>query len=160
MELLGTICQKDSGVDFIAARCYSFSGPGLPLDAHYAIGNFVRDALYRPQITVTGDGFPVRSYLDGADLAVWLLGLLLKGQSGTAYNVGNDNGLSVHELASRVRDHLAPAKPIQFMSRPDQGAAVRQYYVPSIKRARALGLAPWTTLEGSIQNMARYQSEA
>lgn len=157
MELLGAICQQSSGIEVISARCYAFSGAGLPLDGHFAIGNFVRDALFREQITVQGDGQPMRSYLDGADLAVWLVGLLCHGQAGQAYHVGSDEALSIGELALRVRDVLAPGKPVQVMRNVDPGASARPCYVPSIARARALGLAPWTSLEESLRRMARYQ---
>jgi nucleoside-diphosphate-sugar epimerase len=156
MELLGAISQQASGIEVVNARCYAFSGAGLPLDGHFAIGNFVRDALTRECITVQGDGLPMRSYLDGADLAVWLLGLLLHGQAGQAYHVGSDEALSIHALAQRVRDVLAPGKPVQLMGCADPAAAVRPCYVPSIVRARALGYAPWTGLDESLRRMASF----
>jgi len=153
MELLGTL----SGLRCVTARCFAFSGPGLPTDGHFALGNFVRDALAAEAISVQGDGTPLRSYLHGADLAVWLLTLLTLGEAGTAYNVGSDEALSIAELATRIRDTLAPHKPVQIQKQaPIEGMQAKQRYVPGIERARALGLAPWTSLEDSVKAAAAY----
>lgn len=161
MELLGAIAQQAHGIASVVARCYAFSGPGLPLDGHFAIGNFVRDALGAQQITVQGDGRPMRSYLHGADLALWLFKLLLDGQAGQSYNVGSDEDLSIHELALRVRDVLSPGKPVVVRqpTATDEDAP-RARYVPAISRARALGCAPWTPLDEALRQSAAYWSAA
>lgn len=155
MELLGAICQQRTGIESVVARCYAFGGAGLPLDGHFALGNFVRDALYREQITVLGDGMALRSYLHGADLALWLLGLLLHAAPGQTYHVGSDEAWSIRDLALKVRDVLAPGKPVRITQAA--GSAVGISYVPAISRARALGLAPWTSLTDSLRHMASYE---
>lgn len=155
MELMGAMAQQAHGIESVVARCFAFSGPGLPLDGHFAIGNFVRDALSAELIRVNGDGTPMRSYLYGADLAVWLLQLLTLGRAGQSYNVGSDESISIGELAHRVRDCLAPGKPVQIMASPS-GQPLKRY-VPAITRARnELGLALWTSLETALERSARY----
>jgi dTDP-glucose 4,6-dehydratase len=156
MELMGAMLQQESGIDCVTARCFAFCGPGLPLDGHFAISNFIRDALYREQITVQGDGSPLRSYLYGADLAVWLLYLLLNGKAGESYNVGNDQALTIKELAFFVRDALSPGKPIEIHDAPEASQASRNIYVPAIDRARGLGCRPWTTLDESLRATADF----
>ncbi|MBK6005371.1 NAD-dependent epimerase/dehydratase family protein [Ramlibacter ginsenosidimutans] len=156
MELMGAMLQRETGIEFLVARCFAFCGPGLPLDAHFAIGNFIRDALYGEQINVQGDGSPMRSYLYGADLAVWLLYMLVNGRAGESYNVGSDEGLSIKELALRVRDVLAPGKRVAVLQNAEAEPSVRNRYVPGITRARALGCAPWTSLDESLVLSARY----
>jgi len=158
MELMGAMAHKAHGLEFVVARCFAFAGPGLPLDGHFAIGNFVRDALHAEKISVQGDGTPMRSYLYGADLAVWLLQLLTQGQSGCAYNVGSDEDLSIAALADRVRDCLAPDKPVEIMQAPSAQPLKR--YVPAINRARALGLEPWTSLDEALRLSAEYWRKA
>ncbi len=149
-EFLCEYYRQKHGVETVIARCFSFVGPGLPLDIHYAIGNFIRDALWSNEIIIQGDGIPVRSYLYIADLIVWLLVILTQAPSGEVYNVGSDQAVSILNLATLVRDTLAPGKPVKVIGK-HYGNANRNIYVPSIERARAnLNLDVWTGLADAI----------
>ena len=156
MELMGVMLQNATGFESISARCFAFCGPGLPLDGHFAIGNFVRDALFAERITVQGDGSPMRSYLYGADLSGWLLHLLANGKAGESYNVGSDESISIRDLAFLVRDILSPNKDIVILQTNISEGKDRNRYVPSINRARELGCKPWTTIENSLTLSAKY----
>lgn len=157
-ETLAALYAQHHGVDVVLTRCFAFSGPGIALDAHFAIGNFVRDALWNDELVLQSSGQAVRSYLHGADLAVWLLTLLLRGLSGQAYNVGSDKGLSIAELARTVMARIAPHKPVKVLGQ-DTDPKTQSYYVPDIQKARALGLDVWTTLDESIASMAQWAHE-
>lgn len=156
MELMGAMLQDSTDIECVVARCFSFCGPGLPLDGHFAIGNFVRDAMFGEEIIITGDGTSVRSYLHGADLAMWLISLLLNGKPGTSYNVGSDKPICTKDLAVRIGKLLAPQKPIKILAKEDGLIQGRQYYVPSIARSRKIGCAPWTQLDDSIRLISQY----
>jgi UDP-glucuronate decarboxylase len=139
-EHLCALYREAHGLEYVIARCFAFVGPDLPLNAHFAIGNFIRDALTAPAITVAGDGTPLRTYLDQTDLAHWLFTLLELGRSGEAYNVGSDVVISIAELAHLVRDVLSPEKPVKMLGRPHPRAA-RNRYIPNISKAQdQLGL--------------------
>ncbi len=157
-ETLAALYADRHGLEVILTRCFAFSGPGLTMNSHFAIGNFIRDALNNESLVMQSTGRAVRSYLHGADLAVWLLMLLLRGQSGQAYNVGSDQGLSIAELARRVVARVAPQKPI-IMPTVEQGGSQASYYVPDIQKARALGLDVWTSLDESIDSMVDWTRE-
>lgn len=157
-ETLAVIYGQRYGLEVILARCFAFSGPGIALDAHFAIGNFVRDALWKDELVLQSSGRAVRSYLHGADLAAWLLTLLVRGATANAYNVGSDKGLTVAELAHRVVACIAPGKPVRILG-VDEAAQARSYYVPDIEKARGLGLDDWTSLDQSIDSMASWIRE-
>lgn len=150
-------CYADRyGLSISTARCFTFLGPHLPLELHYAAGNFIRDALWADHITVSGDGSPVRSYLYTGDLMVWLLTLLVHGQAGRAYNVGSNRPINIGDLARMIGTLLAPGKEVRI-----QGAGatrtLRNIYLPNIDRARTeLGLDVWTTLPEAIRHTATH----
>ena len=127
-----------AGVEIAVARCFAFIGPHLPLDAHFAAGNFLRDALRDETIRVGGDGTPLRSYLHAADLAAWLWTVLVRGRNGRAYNVGSDEAVSVAELARRCA--ALSGSTVEIARAPDEGVLPARY-VPDVSRARdELGL--------------------
>jgi nucleoside-diphosphate-sugar epimerase len=115
------------------ARLFAFLGPGLPLDAHYAAGNFVRDALGGGPIRVLGDGSPYRSYLYPTDMAAWLLAVFARGGDSRAYNVGSDEAISIAELAAQVARLAGPGVEVARARQPKPDA-IPERYVPDTSR--------------------------
>lgn len=155
-ELLCCIYGDRHQISVKNARCFATIGPGLPLETHFAIGNFIADSLAGRDIIVKGDGTPIRSYIDVADLTVWLLHILAFGKAGNAYNVGSEKCYSIGEIAFKVRDTLAPNQEVKILGQaiPQQLASI---YVPSTHKAREeLGLALTMPLEQSIRNTAAW----
>jgi nucleoside-diphosphate-sugar epimerase len=133
------------------ARCWAFCGPRLPLDAHFAIGNFIGDVIAGRPISIGGDGMPRRSYLYAADLAIWLWTILFRGPALFPINVGSAHDVSILELAETVVAALAPGMPIHVAKQAVQGAAPSRY-VPSVERAQTLlGLRPIVGLDDAIR---------
>ena len=155
-ELLCAIYQKQYGVGATIARCFAFVGPHLPLDAHFAIGNFIRDAIGGNQIRIGGDGTPVRSYLYAADLAIWLWTMLFRGIPGRPYNVGSPEPLSIEELAHAVARNLAPECSVSVAIKANSTNPPLRY-VPDMRRAGGeLGLRVWIPLDDAIQRTAAW----
>lgn len=155
-ELLCALAAAETGLVVPVARCFAFVGPHLPLDAQFAIGNFIGAAVRGQPVVVQGDGTPMRSYLYAADLAIWLWHLLLRGQGGRAYNVGGDEAVSIGALAQRVVTVLGGTQPVQVAARPVPGVPPSAY-LPDIGRARdELGLLPRVDLDQAITRTARW----
>lgn len=139
-------------IETVIARCFAFVGEDLPRDAHFAIGNFIRDALERTEIVVNGNGSPIRSYMHQNDLAHWLLELLQHGKAGNAYNVGSDEAISIAELAYLVRDILSPQKQVQIKGEALADNVNRSRYLPDISKAQnELGLKVTLPLADAIR---------
>lgn len=155
-EHLCALYGQAGRLEVVVARCFAFVGPDLPLDVHFAIGNFIRDALQADHIAVSGDGAPLRSYLDQTDLARWLMLLLQEGRKGEAYNVGSDEAISIAALAHLVRDTLAPGKPVHILGSPGAGQGLRSIYVPDVRKIQAgLGACASVSLREAIARTAR-----
>lgn len=153
-EQMCSIAAKDCDTLFSIARCFAFVGPHLPLDQHFAIGNFIGDALAGRPIAIAGDGTPRRSYLYAADLAVWLWTMLFRAPGRVPINVGSGRDVSIRELAEVVAKTLAPGTKIEVAKQAMQGAGPARY-VPSVKRAEELlGLRETVGLEEAIRRTA------
>jgi dTDP-glucose 4,6-dehydratase len=138
------------------ARCWAFCGPHLPLDQHFAIGNFIADALAGRPIRISGDGTPRRSYLYAADLAVWLWTILFKAPALVPFNVGSDRDVSIRELAQIVGSTLKSEAGIQIAQEPLPGASPSRY-VPSVRHAnQLLGLRETVPLEEALRRTAAW----
>ncbi|MDQ6624136.1 MAG: NAD-dependent epimerase/dehydratase family protein [Verrucomicrobiota bacterium] len=146
-----TLCAgylKEHGLPVTIARLFAFVGPHLPIDRHFAIGNFIRDALRGGPILIESDGTPLRSYLYAADLAVWLWTILFNGNLGRPYNVGSERAISLRDAAGLIAQ-IAPSD-VEVRGAPASGPASR--YIPSTERARReLGLSETVNLEDALR---------
>jgi dTDP-glucose 4,6-dehydratase len=138
------------------ARCFAFVGPYLPLDVHFAVGNFIRDALQGGPIRVSGDGTPYRSYLYASDLAIWLWTILLRGTPLRPYNVGSEAAISISDLARAVAERFSPEPAIRIArTAPARNGSER--YIPSTALARTeLGVAVTVELDQALRRTVEW----
>jgi dTDP-glucose 4,6-dehydratase len=144
------LCRQ-AGTACLIARGFAFVGPYLPLSAHFAIGNFIRDSLAGAPIHINGDGRPLRTYMYGDDLVDWLMRILVAGTPGEAYNVGSDQALSILELARRVCAIAGSRNEIMVACQADEHVPAPRY-VPCVRKAcETLGLSLRYSLDEAIR---------
>lgn len=96
------VSKTQSGVvNGISPRLFAFAGPRIPLDAHFAIGNFMSQGIQGEDILVQGNSQTVRSYLHPVDAVIWLLkSAVIKENS--ILHIGSENGFSMAAIAEKV----------------------------------------------------------
>jgi nucleoside-diphosphate-sugar epimerase len=147
-----------AGFDAVVARLFAFVGPGLPLDAHFASGNFIRDALAGGPLRLSSDGSNIRSYQYPVDMVVWLLALLTRGAASRIYNVGSDVEVTIAQLAYLVAGAVDPPVSILFGPPCDPGSRPHRY-VPSTARIESeLGLRNLVDIDEAIDRTLQFHS--
>lgn len=93
----------EDGLSVSIARCFAFVGPWLPLDQHFAIGNFIADSLANRPITVKAQHKVYRSYMYVDDLVEWMMTIAdHSSPQCPTFNVGSDEAILMGELAQIV----------------------------------------------------------
>jgi nucleoside-diphosphate-sugar epimerase len=141
----------------LIARCFAFVGPGLPLDEHFAVGNFISDALAGRPIVIKGDGTPYRSYLYPTDLMCQLLAILTRGESCRPYNVGHEKAWSIREIAQSVDQLTGVGFEVQGSPMPGARAA---RYVPKTDRLKDLRLSQPLELIPSLERSLKWNQHS
>jgi nucleoside-diphosphate-sugar epimerase len=143
-----------NGLPVRIARCFAFVGPHMPFDKHFAIGNFIADAMDGRQVLVKSDGRPLRSYLYMSDLVRALIAILIDGAVGRPYNVGSDAAITIEELAHQV-NRVVGGKGVRIEGAPSDPL---DRYVPDTTRLRTeLGFTQEVPLDVAIAQTAKWR---
>ena len=159
-EMIFCEAGRNDLLEPVIARLFSFSGPGLPLDRHFAIGNFVRDSKKEQRIVVRSDGSSVRSYLDSREMADWLIRTAVLPVGSSALNIGSEHAISIKQLAylvaSRYELNANKTCDVMFQNQKSKFDGF-DYYVPSTSITRAeLGVTEKVSLAESIDQMFQF----
>ena len=154
-EYLVNYYAEKFGYSYTIARCFSFAGPYLPLDIHYAFGNFIQNALDGKDIVIRGDGRDIRSYLYIGDAVAWLLKLLAEPKN-LVLNVGSEQRVSIGELAEEICKKTTNISQLKILGKNrDDGNFHRTSYVPSLSKLKNNynNLEEWTSRDEIIHKM-------
>ena len=137
-------------------RPFHTYGPGMKLDDGRVYADFVRDVIENRPIIVRSAGTALRAFCYLADATAGFFTVLLKGENGVPYNVGNSHGeIQIMDLASLLV-HIFPEKRLKIIK---EGIQTDTGYLqsplsrncPDISRINALGWEPKTSLEDGFK---------
>ena len=143
--------ERNGLIDFQSPRLFAFSGPLLPLNEHFAIGNFLSDGLKNQIIEVKGNPMTTRSYMYPADLVKVLLQLpIVNGND--PINIGSNVSITMQELALLISD-MTSNKGVYF-SKPE---SIVNHYVPSTTNLeKAIGNLRFDPLETALEKWIQW----
>jgi dTDP-glucose 4,6-dehydratase len=140
--------RRTCGVDAKIVRIFNTFGPRMRPDDGRAIPTFVRQALERKPLTVTGDGTQTRSLCYVDDLVDGLVRMMAGDHAGPV-NLGTPHEVSMLDLARWIIELTGSSSEIQRVPRPQDDPEKRR---PDITRARELlGWEPKTPVERGLR---------
>ncbi len=100
-ESLCASYRAEYGIDFVVVRPGHIYGPTASMKDNRVSSQFMFDAAFGKNLVLKSRGEQVRSYCYCLDCAMAILTVLLRGNSGEAYNISNPSSIcSIKEMAS------------------------------------------------------------
>jgi len=161
-ETLCVAYHQQRGVPAKMVRPFNVYGPRLSLEDGRIVPDLLRDALAGGPLRLFSDGAPTRSFCYISDAIAGILAVLLSQHQGEPFNVGNDEEISIRQLAEMMSE-LAPGNPgVEFETHSDPAYLVDNpnRRCPDITKSRELlGYEPRVrTREGLARTLSHYAS--
>ena len=149
--------HRAHGLRVRIARIFNTYGPRMRRDDGRAVPTFIQQALDGQPLTVHGDGTQTRSLCYVDDLVEGLYRLLGSNLTGPV-NLGNPSEVTVHELASLIRDITGSTSEIVHVERPVDDPELR---CPDISLAMtSLDWRPAVSLVQGLQRTIEWVKES
>ncbi len=159
-EYLGLAHAKRYGTPLVIARFFNTVGPRQLGKYGMVLPSFVHAALSGRTIQVYGDGEQSRCFCDVRDIVPILPRLLAEEQChGRVFNLGNDQSITINDLARLVCDTLGSKSEIEKIPYEEAYAPGFEDLVarvPDLSRVReVLDFVPSHPLVQTIQDLAQ-----
>ncbi len=149
-----TLCiswMHQFGIPVKIVRPFHTYGPGMDLNDGRVYADFIADIVKNKDIVMQSDGKAVRAFCYLKDATLGFIYILLKGDKGNAYNVGNILGRSsIIDLAGKLIN-LFPEKKLNLIQKEVTSQSYLQSVVninlPDATKLIKLGWQPATSIE-------------
>jgi UDP-glucose 4-epimerase len=160
-EFLAVAYWKEKKLPTVVGRLFNTVGPRQTGQYGMVVPNFARQALTGQPITVFGDGKQSRCFTHVSDVVRALIELMDKPEAyGNVYNIGNDQEITIHDLAKQVREVAQSKSEIVFVPYEkayEQGFEDMPRRVPDTTKIRNLiGWQPTIALPQILADVVDY----
>lgn len=160
-EFLALAYWREKRLPVIVVRLFNTVGPRQTGRYGMVLPNFVTAALRNEPIQVFGTGKQSRCFADVRDVVRALAGLVVCDRAvGQVFNIGNDQEITIGQLAEKVRDQLASSSPIKYLPYDEAygvGFEDMMRRVPSLKKIEEfIGYRPSVGLSEIIEGVAKH----
>lgn len=158
-EFLALAHWKETQLPVVVTRLFNTVGPRQRGHYGMVVPRFVQAALKNETIDVHGDGNQSRCFGHVADVVEGLTKLIENPACfGTVVNLGNNEEVSINELAKRAIDLTGSSSEIRYIPYDEvygAGFEDMQRRVPNLEKAkRLIGYQPTRTLDDIINDVA------
>ncbi|HYJ90085.1 MAG TPA: NAD-dependent epimerase/dehydratase family protein [Pyrinomonadaceae bacterium] len=158
-EFLALAHWKETRLPVVIVRLFNTVGPRQSGQYGMVVPRFVHAAVRNEPIEVHGDGTQSRCFGHVTDVVEGLVKLLETPECfGQVINLGNDEEVSIKELAERAQKLTNSTSDIRYLSYEEvygDGFEDMQRRVPSLEKARKLiGYRPTRSLADIINDVA------
>jgi len=161
-EFLAIAYWKEKKLPTIVCRLFNTVGPRQTGQYGMVVPNFVRQALQGVPITVFGDGKQSRCFTHVSDVVSALIGLMDHEPAyGNVFNIGNNNEITIGDLAKQVRELCNSKSEIVFVPYEkayEQGFEDMARRVPDLGKIHgAIGWKPTIALPQILHDVIEFQ---
>ena len=163
-ECLCNAYAAQYGLNVKSARLAQTFGAGILPTENRVFAQFARSAVNGENIVLHTTGESEGNYVYTADAIRAILLLLVKGESGEAYNIANEQShTTIRSMAELVAEQIAGGAIRVVLDIPQDASSLG--YAPPVKmwldasKMRALGWEPTVGLADAYRRMIRYMGE-
>jgi len=158
-EFLALAHWKETRLQVAVVRLFNTVGPRQTGQYGMVVPNFIKSAINNKPLTVHGDGTQSRCFGHVSDVVEGLVKTLETPECfGQVINLGNDEEVSINDLAKKAISMTGSSSEIEYISYDEaygEGFEDMQRRVPSLEKAKELiGFQPTRTLEDIINDVA------
>jgi UDP-glucose 4-epimerase len=164
-EFLAIAYYREKGLPTVVGRLFNTVGPRQTGQYGMVVPTFVKQGLAGKPITIYGDGTQSRCFTHVYDVVKLLADVMLKDEAhGQVYNLGNDQEITINDLARNVRELTGNKSEIEYLSYEkayEAGFEDMQRRVPCVDKIQALvGWRPSIGLPQILADVIQFYSQS